>query len=232
MTDAEKAEMRAKEAEVEALKLEVAKAQERVDNAQGLIQRWEGEVGKTREEQIESAKLMKKLVEDLAASNEALKKVEKDFEQVRGELAVLKAKGPSGDGEGHSGKQPEDMTADELEATLTEAEASALDEAFKTATQEQKLKIKSDPEFRKRTMLQAREAVRLARQTDLSSWRNTPEPQRSQSSAGDPDEIAKLFKTTAKGANFVPPGPGTTASRPGAAMRARPGGNNADWFGQ
>jgi len=200
-----------KEQEIAGLKSELEKQAGRVENAQKKIHEWEAEVGESRKEQVENAKLMKQLALDLSEANKAMAKAQAELSQAREELAVLKAtKGPKGTQGNSDGKAGQ--TAAEIEKTLTPDEQKALDDAWQRATPEEKARIKGDEELRAKFLLQAREVAATTRKSDLSNWRSTPAKA---SPSGEDDGIARLFQAKKKEAARQPDGPDGGTPRAG-----------------
>jgi len=209
MTDAEKEAKKAlenKESELAELKKALVTAEKRVSDAQEMINRQGNEIGEDRAALKDAVKAAQDAVKEMAESNKALIAAKEDLAHAQSELAELKkSKGP--EGKGKDTPLPDEKTADEIEADLTEAEAKRLDEAFKGASGEMKAKIKSDDATRRKFLQKAKDVVSEDAKADLSSWRNTP-AKKPKPSKDDGDELDKLFQTKKKGAEYVPPGPG------------------------
>lgn len=200
-----------KETEIAGLKAELEKQAGRVENAQKKIHEWEAEVGETRKEQVENAKVMKQLALELSEANKAVNKAQSELTQAREELAALKGskgpKGTQGNSDGQAGQ-----SAAEIEKTLTADEQKALDAAWERATPEDRARIKGDEELRARFLLQARTVAAAERKSDLSNWRSTPAKA---SPSGEDDGIARLFQAKKKEAARQPDGPSGGTPRAG-----------------
>lgn len=196
------AELEAKVKELETiiagLRTELEKKSSIVDNAEEAVHKMGEETGENRKALTAAAR---ELVEARKAERQAAERLR----TLEAELAEMKTKqGPAGNG---GNNQPaREPTADEIEAGLTEAEQKALDAAFEQADQTTRARIKTEPEFRKRFLLMAKETAKAEASADLSTWRNKPAPKSNGSPQGD-DVLAKLFKVRKNSAERVPDGP-------------------------
>ncbi|HUT59612.1 MAG TPA: hypothetical protein VNA25_17335 [Phycisphaerae bacterium] len=212
-----------KEAELKAAKSEIEKANKRVEEAQGLIHKWEEEVGEDRKARADGASVIVGLGGELTEANKALKKAQEDLAKTSLELAEAKKQGPAPD----AGNTQEKKTAEEIEAELTADESKRADEAYKNAPDELKAQIKSDAKVRKQFLLKAKEAT--AANPDLTSWRNTP-AQKKEPTTTVGDELNNLFETKKKSAEHIPSGPRPGVSMPGHADSKPRVGPKAKWM--
>lgn len=192
------------QAKIEELQSEITKATKVISDSQEMIQRQSAEVGDDRKAIKESNEAIRKLTAKLVEATEQKAKLLEDLEAARTLLAEAKKQGPR-EGREQSPPPPE-QTADEIEASLTEAEQKKLDEAWKNADEAMKRRIRSDEATRKAFLQEAKDQARDDVESDLSDWRK--KPAREATPGGGAEDIRKLFKREQRAqAKRIPDGP-------------------------
>lgn len=221
MTDAEKAEFDKKEADLKALNEKLEAAEKRVEDSQEMIHKQSEEVGEARKGSAEVTKQVAELTAELVKANREVREAQAAILKASEELAELKkAKGPES-GEGNTQAKPK--TVEELVDSLTPAEQKKLDEAWENADEETRKAIKGDQKLYKSFVSQAKEAVVEEAKSDLSSWRNTPVRESSNTDSTDIEKtVRELFKKQKQSTQYVPPGSNGGNARPKIEQNKRP----------
>jgi hypothetical protein len=220
------------EAKVTDLTARLNAAAKRVEDSQEMITRQAAEKGDDSKKLRESAEAIAKLSSELVAAIAEAKALAKELTAAQAELAVLKAKGPTGQGGTTQPSVQEQINA--LTATLTEEDRKALDDQYTALPANVKSAMEHDAGEYLRFM-QSYRKVRSADEAALPPWRKTPATNGSSGPANGGIDYEALFKQSRKRAVFQPPGNGSGGgvSRPlamagGNGRRPMPGVEGAE----
>jgi hypothetical protein len=222
-------------AEITKLEAELAKQVKITENAEAKFNEWAAERGNER-------KAVGEVANELAAASKKLREAVEDQVRLREDLAEAqrklveaekgKPKPTEGNGNNRGTDTGSEKSAAEIEAALTADEQKALDDAWKKASEEQRVAVKGNENSRKAFLLKAKEAVAVKATTDLADWRTTLAKPKSVSPGGD-DELDLLFGLKKQSAEDYPDGSqgGVTRRRRAAEVSAIPPGvRKASWI--
>ena len=141
--------------------------------------------------------------------NEKAQKIIQKQGSELGELRKVTGK-PAPKGEGASQEQAsQGESLEEVEASLTDEQRQAADEAYQRASDEEKAQFANDSEARKKLLLTAREVVKVV---PKSLW---DKPAKKPHVGESIDlTIRKLFEKQKKRESYSPPGAGSSGSHP------------------
>ena len=200
-----------KEAELKTLAEELEAVNKRVEDAQAMITKQSAEIGDDRTSIKESANtirdLGKKVLEEIASADS----VRAELAKAKEELIDLKKKGPIE--EKNTQTSDDEKPVEEIEAALTTAEQAVVDQCWKDADEETRKSIKSDPILRKQVLIKAKEAAKVAKDSDLTDWRSTPAQKETGKAAPNEELLAKMFNKLKDSASNIPDGPNNGAPR-------------------
>lgn len=106
---------------------------------------------------------------------------------------------------GNSGSSGSEITLAELEATLTEEQKAAAEQAFQNATPEEKEAFVANPETRKKLLIEAKRSVRSV---PSSLFGSTSNGDPAASASADEQRIKELFNAEKNRSTFYPSGSG------------------------
>jgi len=203
MTDAEQqAQLEADLAEAKAkiveMETKIAGFVEELEKKEKTVSHAESKFNEMAQETGDNRKAVAAAATDALEAVKAEKEASKMLREAQDALAEMKSTlGPKEEDKKNRESQKA-KTAEEIEAGLSDAENATLDEAWKVAAEATKARVKTDPDFKKKFLLKAQTATRVAVESDLSDWRSSPAGKPSESRDDGLDELFKLKKQRAE----------------------------------
>lgn len=181
-------------AKAEKLEQDLAKKQSIVDNAEQKFNDMSNETGENRKALAEAAR-------ELTAARKAERETQELVRNLQKELDELRKKIGS---KAEEGNNRNEASADDIEASLTEAERKFVESKWKELTEDQREAYLKDDEVRKAALMEAKATVAKAAPDLSSPWKKPA--QKTPSGEGVKDEIRKMFQSEAKRARNLPDG--------------------------
>ena len=193
--EADLAEAKAKIVEMET---KIAGFVEELEKKEKTVSHAESKFNEMAQETGDNRKAVAAAATDALEAVKAEKEASKMLREAQDALAEMKSTlGPKEEDKKNRESQKA-KTAEEIEAGLSDAENATLDEAWKVAAEATKARVKTDPDFKKKFLLKAQTATRVAVESDLSDWRSSPAGKPSESRDDGLDELFKLKKQRAE----------------------------------